>query len=64
MAGKPQTSILANSCHHGSIAGQRAIHSGCAAQARIDLFLTDGSGFLGKVIPGIQFIAGLESDML
>lgn len=40
-----------------------AIHLACAAQARIDLFLTNDSALLGKVIPGIQFIAGLDSGI-
>jgi predicted nucleic acid-binding protein len=41
-----------------------AIHLACAAQARVDLFLTNDSGLVGKVIPGIQFIAGLDSNIL
>jgi uncharacterized protein len=40
-----------------------AIHLACAAQAGIDLFLTNDSALLGKVIPGIQFIAGLDSGI-
>jgi predicted nucleic acid-binding protein len=41
-----------------------AIHLACAAQARTDLFLTNDTALLGKVIPGIQFIAGLDSNIL
>ncbi|MFZ0817553.1 MAG: PIN domain-containing protein [Candidatus Sulfotelmatobacter sp.] len=41
-----------------------AIHLACAAQARIDLFLTNDAGLVGKVIPGIQFIAGLDSNFI
>ena len=41
-----------------------AIHLACAAQARIDLFLTNDAALIGKIIPGIQFIAGLDSDLL
>jgi predicted nucleic acid-binding protein len=41
-----------------------AIHLACAAQARIDLFLTNNNDLIGKVIPGIQFIAGLDSNIL
>jgi uncharacterized protein len=41
-----------------------AIHLACAAQARIDLFLTNDKALLGKVIPGIQFIAGLDSNII
>jgi predicted nucleic acid-binding protein len=41
-----------------------AIHLACAAQARIDLFLTNEAALVGKIIPGIQFIAGLDSKLL
>ncbi len=41
-----------------------AIHLACAAQAGIDLFLTNDDALIGKVIPGIQFIAGLDSNVL
>ncbi len=41
-----------------------AIHLACAAQARTDLFLTNDSDLIGKVVPGIQFIAGIDSDVL
>jgi len=41
-----------------------AIHLACAAQAGIDLFLTNDHDLLGKVIPGIQFIAGVDSPVL
>jgi predicted nucleic acid-binding protein len=41
-----------------------AIHLACAAQARTDLFLTNDKHLIGKVVPGIQFIAGLDSKIL
>jgi len=41
-----------------------AIHLACAAQARTDLFLTNDAALIGKVIPGIQFIVGLDSGVL
>lgn len=41
-----------------------SIHLACAAQARIDLFLTNDNTLVGKIIPGIQFIAGLDSSLL
>jgi predicted nucleic acid-binding protein len=41
-----------------------AIHLACAAQARIDLFLTNDADLIGKVIPGIQFIASLDSNVI
>jgi len=46
------------------IASLDAIHLACAAQAGIDLFLTNDASLVGKVIPGIQFIAGLDSNIL
>lgn len=33
-----------------------SIHLACAAQARIDLFLTNDAALVGKIIPGIQFM--------
>lgn len=41
-----------------------AIHLACAASAGTDLFLTNDKNLIGKVIPGIQFIAGLDSNVL
>lgn len=41
-----------------------AIHLACAASAGTDLFLTNDNNLVGKVIPGIQFIAGLDSNIL
>jgi predicted nucleic acid-binding protein len=40
------------------------IHLACAAAAGTDLFLTNDRDLLGKVVPGIQFIAGLNSDII
>ena len=41
-----------------------AIHLACAAEAGTDLFLTNDAKLLGKIVPGIQFIAGLNTDLL
>src|SRR5438445_9305755 len=41
-----------------------SIHLACAAQARIDLFLTNDDALIGRIIPGIQFIGGLDSNPL
>jgi predicted nucleic acid-binding protein len=41
-----------------------AIQLACAAQAGTDLFLTNDKNLVGKVIPGIQFIAGLDSNII
>jgi predicted nucleic acid-binding protein len=59
-AAEHYASIRANQ----SISAPDAIHLACAAQASVDLFLTDDRALIGKIIPGIQFIAGLDSDIL
>jgi predicted nucleic acid-binding protein len=41
-----------------------AIHLACAASAGTDLFLTNDKNLLGKVIPGIQFIAGIDANII
>lgn len=41
-----------------------AIHLACAAHAGTDLFLTNDVSLIGRVIPGIQFIAGIDSNIL
>jgi predicted nucleic acid-binding protein len=46
------------------ISSADAIHLACAASADTDLFLTNDRNLVGKVIPGIQFIAGLDSNIL
>jgi predicted nucleic acid-binding protein len=40
-----------------------AIHLSCAAQMGMDLFLTNDSSLIGKVVPGIDFIAGLDTNL-
>jgi uncharacterized protein len=40
-----------------------AIHLASAAQAGTDLFLTNDKSLMGKVIPGIQFIASLDTQL-
>jgi predicted nucleic acid-binding protein len=40
-----------------------AIHLACAAQARTDLFLTNDRRLVGKFVPGIQFIAPLDTSV-
>ena len=40
-----------------------AIHLASAAQAGTDLFLTNDKRLLGKIVPGIQFIASLDTQL-
>jgi predicted nucleic acid-binding protein len=46
------------------IASPDAIHLACAATANTDLFLTNDKNLVGRVIPGIQFIASLDTPLL
>jgi predicted nucleic acid-binding protein len=41
-----------------------AIHLACASTAGTDLFLTNDNNLVGKLVPRIQFIAGLDSNIL
>jgi uncharacterized protein len=41
-----------------------AIHLACAAKTRADLFLTNDHELIGQIIPGIQFIASLDSNII
>jgi predicted nucleic acid-binding protein len=41
-----------------------AIHLASAAQAGTDLFLTNDKSLVGKIVPGIQFIAMLDTPIL
>ena len=43
-----------------TIKGPDAIQLACAAQARIDLFITNDDHLKGKLVSGIQFIASLK----
>lgn len=47
-----------------NISSPDAIHLACAATAGTDLFLTNDENLVGRVIPGIQFIAGLDSRII
>jgi uncharacterized protein len=46
------------------ISSAEAIHLACAAQAGTDLFLTNDNNLVGQIIPGIQFIASLDSNII
>jgi predicted nucleic acid-binding protein len=70
----PAISVLpftaATADHYGRIRAQLivspadAIHLACAAEADTDLFLTNDTYLVGKIVPGIKFIAGLQTDLL
>lgn len=46
------------------IARPDAMQLACAAANRVDLFLTHDRRLHGQVVPGIQFIAGLDVNLL
>ena len=46
-----------------SVGPADAIQLACAAQARVDLFLTNDRRLARKTIPGIQFVADLSFDL-
>ena len=48
----------------GGISSGDAIHLACAAEARVDLFLTHDKRLAKKIIPGIQFITTLDIHVL
>jgi len=41
-----------------------AIHLACAAQAGTDLFVTNDKKLVGQIVPGIHFIASLDTQLL
>ncbi len=47
-----------------SIRAPDAIQLACAAQARVDLFITNDDRLSERTIPGIQFLASLERAFL
>jgi predicted nucleic acid-binding protein len=40
-----------------------AIHLASAGQAGTDLFLTNDKSLVGRIVPGIQFIASLDTNL-
>ena len=47
-----------------SVAAAEAVHLASAAEAQADLFVTNDRRLLGKIVPGIQFIASLDTPLL
>jgi predicted nucleic acid-binding protein len=56
--------IFAEIRGRAGISSGDAIHLACASEARVDLFLTHDKRLAKKVVPGIQFIATLDSNIL
>lgn len=40
-----------------------ALHLACAAEVNCDVFISNDRGLAGKIVPGIQFIVGLNTDI-
>ena len=59
------TPMIANETRGSTaVTSPDAIHLACAASAGTDLFLTNDKNLVGKISPGIQFIASLETPLL
>ena len=56
--------IFAEIRGRGGVSSGDAIHLASAAEARVDLFLTHDKQLARKIIPGIQFIATLDTNVL
>jgi len=48
----------------GGVSSADAIHLACAVQSRVDLFLTNDLQVRKMIVPGIQFIDGLNTTAL
>src|ERR1700733_15179345 len=48
----------------GKVSPADAIHLACAANASVDLFLTNDANVKKQFVPGIQFIDGLQTSVL
>ena len=47
-----------------SIRPPDAIQLACAAEAKVDLFITNDDRLSGKVVPGVQFVTSLDKAFL
>ncbi len=56
--------IFAEIRGRGGVSSGDAIHLACAAESRVDLFLTHDKHLARKIVPGIQFIATLDTNIL
>jgi predicted nucleic acid-binding protein len=57
------TEIYARIRAENNVPSTDAIHLATAAQARTDLFLTNDRSLTRLTIPGIHFIAGLDTNL-
>ena len=48
---------------NSNVSSPDAIHLACAATAKTDLFLINDQNLVGKFVPGIQFIASLDTQL-
>jgi uncharacterized protein len=55
--------LYANIRASQGVSSADAIHLACAASAGTDLFLTNDKNLVGKFVPGIQFIASLDTQL-
>jgi len=58
------TEIYSRIRAENTVSAADAIHLATAAQARTDLFLTNDRRLANLTIPGIDFIAGLDTNIL
>jgi uncharacterized protein len=56
--------IFAEIRGRGGVSSGDAVHLACAAEARVDLFLTHDKRLARKIIPGIQFIATFDTNIM
>ena len=56
--------IFAEIRGRGGISSGDAIHLACAAEARVDLFITHDKRLAKKIVPGVQFITTLDINFL
>lgn len=61
---QPAARIYASIRRDRTIKAPDAIQLACAAQAKIDLFISNDEQLSGKIVPGIQFIVPLRGAFL
>lgn len=46
-----------------NLAAADAVHLACAAEAQTDIFITNDATLVGKTVPDVKFIVGLNTDL-